>query len=162
MPTTTPATITPRFRLPRRSFFFIFITTTSNASVFISGPVNHTADATTTMLHLPTVKKEPPSSATNASAQAGAHPTAAAADASTCKAPIVKRNLHLLSVMCPAKLSTNTLQLSHPPRMFQTQPDGRHFIPPEAAAQSTQQSLCPLSQNNLHLQRQLPLPMSPG
>jgi len=69
-------------------------------------------------------------------------------------APIVKRNLHLLSVVCPA------LQLSQvPPRMFQNQTDGRHFIPTRGNSPIHSTTLVSLSQN--HLQRQFPLPISP-
>ena len=88
-------------------------------------PINYTAtSAATTMLQLPIVKKEPPSTATNASAQAAPiRPLITA----LLMAPIFKQNLHLLSVMCPA------LQLSPPPRMFQT---AGTSPPPEAAARN--------------------------
>ena len=96
------------------------------------------------MLQLPIVKKEPPSTATNASAQVvsgGLHPainhSATNADTSTYKAPIVK-----------AESSSAISGVSHPAvnHGIATLTSAAHVSepagssPPEAAAQSTQQS----------------------
>jgi len=83
------------------------------------------------MLHILTVKKESPSSAIMLRPRpAPIRPLITAAlMLPPARRQLLKRNLHLLSVMCPAQLSTNALQLSYPPHMFQNQPDGRRFIP---------------------------------